>query len=172
MKSQSPVQPSRYHPISVTLHWLTIILMFGAAALAPEGEQGRSSAPYVHAIMGGLLAFVLILRLVLRFAVKQPTKASAGNAFFDLIGALTQWGLYFFAFLVLAGGAVIAMQRNLIGAMLGSGALQELSRNAASPIHEMGWSLAVMLILLHVGAALYHQFIIKDNLFQRMWYGK
>jgi cytochrome b561 len=28
------------------------------------------------------------------------------------------------------------------------------------------------LILLHVDAALYHQFILKDNLLQRMWYGK
>lgn len=172
MKSRSTAQPSRYSSVSVTLHWLTIILMFGAAALAPEGEGGRAPAPYLHMVVGGLLALTIIARIILRFTLKQPAKASAGNAFFDLIGTLTQWGLYFFALLILAGGAVIALQRNMIGAMFGSGALQEMSRNAAAPLHELGWSLAVMLILLHVGAALYHQFILKDNLLQRMWYGK
>jgi cytochrome b561 len=28
------------------------------------------------------------------------------------------------------------------------------------------------LVLLHFGAALYHQFIRKDNLLARMWFGK
>jgi cytochrome b561 len=30
----------------------------------------------------------------------------------------------------------------------------------------------LLLVLLHVGAALYHQFFLKDNLLGRMWYGK
>ena len=29
-----------------------------------------------------------------------------------------------------------------------------------------------LLILLHVGAAFYHQLFIKDKLLSRMWYGK
>ena len=30
----------------------------------------------------------------------------------------------------------------------------------------------LLLVVLHVGAALYHQFLLKDNLLARMWYGK
>ena len=40
--------------------------------------------------------------------------------------------------------------------------------DAIKPIHAIGaWSL-VILIVLHVGAALKHQFIDKDNLISRM----
>ena len=38
--------------------------------------------------------------------------------------------------------------------------------------HELSWILLFLLIVLHAGAALYHQFIVKDNLFGRMWFGK
>lgn len=171
MKQKSTALPKRYHPIQVTLHWLTVLLMFGAVALAPEEEGGGASPVYLHMIVGGLLALVLISRLVVRFTVPRPAKASAGNAFFNKIGELTHWGLYFFAFVILAGGASIALQRNMIGSLFGSGALQDLGRSFAAPIHGLGWFLALMLILLHVGAAAYHQFILKDNLLNRMWYG-
>ncbi|HCR72606.1 MAG TPA: hypothetical protein DIW23_14275 [Anaerolineae bacterium] len=30
----------------------------------------------------------------------------------------------------------------------------------------------IALVVLHTGAALYHQFIRKDNLIGRMWFGK
>jgi cytochrome b561 len=29
-----------------------------------------------------------------------------------------------------------------------------------------------LLVVLHVGAALHHQFLLKDNLLARMWYRK
>jgi cytochrome b561 len=39
-------------------------------------------------------------------------------------------------------------------------------------IHHLFYVLVMALVLLHVGAALYHQFILKDNILSRMWYGK
>jgi cytochrome b561 len=39
-------------------------------------------------------------------------------------------------------------------------------------LHGLFFFLSALLILLHIGAALYHQFILKDNLLARMWYGK
>jgi cytochrome b561 len=38
--------------------------------------------------------------------------------------------------------------------------------------HGLSWTLLLLLILLHAGAALYHQFLVKDNLLGRMWFGK
>lgn len=38
--------------------------------------------------------------------------------------------------------------------------------------HGLSWTLLLLLILLHVGAALFHQFFVKDNLLGRMWFGK
>ena len=37
--------------------------------------------------------------------------------------------------------------------------------------HELSWKILLALIILHVAAALYHQFIRRDNLLGRMWFG-
>ncbi len=39
-------------------------------------------------------------------------------------------------------------------------------------LHGVAWALLFLLILLHAGAALYHQIFVKDNLLGRMWFGK
>jgi cytochrome b561 len=38
--------------------------------------------------------------------------------------------------------------------------------------HGLSWILLVLLLVVHVGAALYHQFLRRDGLFGRMWFGK
>ena len=38
-------------------------------------------------------------------------------------------------------------------------------------LHGLSANLLLLLILLHVAAAFYHQFIRRDNLIARMWYG-
>lgn len=37
--------------------------------------------------------------------------------------------------------------------------------------HGLSWVFLLLLILLHIGAALYHQFLRRDNLLARMWFG-
>ena len=38
-------------------------------------------------------------------------------------------------------------------------------------VHGLSANILLLLIVLHIAAALYHQFIRKDNLIARMWYG-
>jgi cytochrome b561 len=37
--------------------------------------------------------------------------------------------------------------------------------------HGLSWTILLLLIILHVGAALYHQFLRRDGLLGRMWFG-
>jgi cytochrome b561 len=37
--------------------------------------------------------------------------------------------------------------------------------------HGLSWTLLLLLILLHVGASLYHQFLRRDGILSRMWFG-
>ncbi len=37
--------------------------------------------------------------------------------------------------------------------------------------HGLSWTILLLLIALHVGAALYHQFLRRDHLLGRMWFG-
>jgi len=160
--------PKRYNVAMVTLHWLTLILMFGAGFLVDE----HGEAPIdIHMIFGALLLVVLLIRVVVRLTTKQPDWADTGNQLLNMFGALVHLGLYLAMFFILGLGVVVALRRNLFAYLLGVGTLQDRGYLFGG-LHHLGWILAFGLILLHVGAALYHQVILKDNLMARMWYGK
>ena len=160
--------PNRYNPVMVVLHWLTVLLILGAGLLSDS--EGSSSPINIHMILGSLLLLVLVVRLIVRFATKRPAWANTGNPFLNKLGEFVHIGLYFFAFYILTMGALIASQRNLVGYVLGTGTVSRGNLGLLGPLHELGWFAIVGLLLLHVGGAIYHQFIIKDNLLKRMWF--
>ena len=173
----------RYHPALVSLHWLVAILIFATVLFAgEEGEGGRALSiggfpPIgIHMILGITTLVLLTIRLIVRWLTKHPDWATAGNPFLDLVGKLTHFGLYFFTFSITITGIVMASQRGLLARVLGIGtaAARSFGRRGFSlgAFHGLSWALLFLLILLHVGAAFYHQFFKKDNLLGRMWYGK
>jgi cytochrome b561 len=220
------VKPKRYHPALVALHWLIVILIFGAFFLAQNGEgggerfrpgqgnfppsgsfqQGNPPAQNfqggnppqggfsqggfprqegqnifsrigLHMIFGLSVLVLLIVRLIVRWTTKHPEWASAGNKFFDWVGGLTHFGLYLFTFGMTITGIILANQRGQLARTFGIGSTPtrgSFQRGAFSlgMFHGGIWILLLLLIALHVGAALYHQFILKDHLLGRMWFGK
>lgn len=173
----------RYHPALVSLHWLVAILIFATVLfVGEEGEGGRALSvggfpPIgIHMILGITTLLLLTIRLIVRWLTKHPDWATAGNPFLDLVGKLTHFGLYFFTYSITITGIVMASQRGLLARVLGIGtaAAGGFGRRGFSigAFHGLSWALLFMLILLHVGAAFYHQIFKKDNLLGRMWYGK
>ncbi len=160
--------PKRYHPMLVTLHWLTVVLILGAGFLAED--ESRSPLD-IHIVLGAVLLAVLIVRVIVRFATKRPAWADSGHPLLNMLGELVHFGLYFMSFFILIMGGWIALRRNLFAAVLGTGAVGGRP-GIIGPIHHLGWILLLMLLAVHVGAALYHQFLLRDNLFSRMWFGK
>lgn len=160
--------PKRYNPLSVTLHWLTVVLMLGAGLLS---ESDGNSPINIHMILGSALLVVMITRLVLRFTTKRPAAVDTGNKLMDKLGELMHYGLYLAAFFILGMGALIAYNRNLFAVAMGTGTVAGRA-GFLGEIHQLGWMLALLLVVGHAGAALYHQFILKDNLLSRMWFGK
>jgi cytochrome b561 len=160
--------PKHYHPLMVVLHWLTVILLLGAGFLS---ESGGPSPISPHMILGSLLLVTMIVRLIVRFTVKRPAWANTGNQFLNKLGELVHIGLYFVAFYILALGGLIASQRNLIGYVFGTGHVSR-APETLKMFHQLGWTAVLGLLLLHLGGAVYHQFIIKDGLLSRMWFGK
>ena len=129
-----------------------------------------------HMIVGIIVLVLLIIRLLVRFGTKHPTWQSAGNKIFDWVGNLTHWGLYLLTFAMVITGIILADRRGLLARTFGIGSRPTPGgfRRGFSlgMFHEGVWILLILLIALHVGAALYHQFILKDNLLGRMWFGR
>lgn len=161
--------PKRYHPLLVTLHWLTVILLFGAGTLS---ESGRGAPINIHMILGASLLLVMLVRVVVRFTTKHPAWADTGNKLLNQLGGLVHLGLYLVVFYILGMGALIANNRNLFAYVMGTSTTVGRSAGVFGGLHQLGWALVILLVFAHVVAALYHQFILKDNLLARMWYGK
>ena len=185
-------KPKRYNPVLVTLHWIIAILIFSTVFLANGGEGGREGGGAattggipvlsIHMIFGITVLVLLIIRLIVRWRTQHPEWATTGNRFLDKVGEITHWALYLFTFAMTITGISLAMRGNRLARMLGitvaapSGQLQPGQFRprgfSIGMFHGAIWFFLLLLILLHVGAALYHQFILKDNLLGRMWYGK
>ncbi len=215
MSNQTAIEqqkPTRYHPALVALHWIILILIFVTPIFVLGGEDRRGinlsfaglQPLAIHMILGITVLVLLTVRLLVRIFTKRPVWASAGNKFFDIIGELTHWALYFFAFAIVITGLILALQTNRLARTFGIGNTQprQFQQGQFAPpnngqfqpgqfprrggeggdgfrggfflgaFHGLSWALLLLTIFLHAGAALYHQFIIKDNLFSRMWFGK
>jgi cytochrome b561 len=145
----------------------------------PARGTGQSvfSTTGIHMVIGFIILVLLLARLIVRWTTKHPDWASAGNKFFDWIGNLTHIGLYLLTFAVVITGIILADQRGILARTFGIGStptLGSFGRGGFSLgfLHGGMWTLLLLLIVLHIGAALYHQFILKDNLLGRMWFGK
>lgn len=177
----SATTTKRYHPALVSLHWLVTILIFATLLFAGEEGEGGFALSFgsfppmgIHMILGITTLVLLTVRLFVRWFTKHPDWASVGNPFLDFIGKLTHIGLYFFTFSITITGIVMAWQRGWFDFIFGFGPAASGFRRGFSlgAFHGLSWALLLTLILLHAGAALYHQFLKKDNLLGRMWYGR
>ncbi len=128
-------------------------------------------------IAGIAILALLVIRLLVRWTTKRPDWASAGNKFFDQVGNLTHWGLYVLTFAMTITGIILASQRGQLARVLGigtatPGGFRRGGFFSLGFLHGGVWTLLILLIVLHISATLYHQFILKDNLMGRMWFGK
>jgi cytochrome b561 len=172
------IQPKRYNPVHVTLHWLTALLIFlpimsGFFVLARTPDAQEAPMLGMHKWLGIILGLVIIARIVTRFIFKRPAPADAGHPLLNLAGKVTHFLLYVGAFAMLFSGDSLDEAYGLEKILAGNGSMPaDLFVYPERMIHGNFAYVLAALVALHVGAALYHQFIRKDNLLARMWYGK
>jgi len=155
--------PTHYSRAQIALHWVIFLLIaFQFIAHDPMSdawdkvEEGLDVAfnPLVAAhVFAGLSVLALVIwRLVLRFTRGVPPLPEEESPAMQKVAHLTHWALYALMALVPISGAV---------AWFG---LVE----PAAEAHEVMKSILLVLVGLHVLGALYHQFVLKTNLIDRM----
>lgn len=176
----SQTTPSRYHPLQVTFHWLTVILIFAAFIVGksmsrlPNDDISKLTPLAIHMSLGILTLVVIVTRFITRMKLPKPAYASTGNAFLDWIGKFVHHALYLLVLLMAVSGMSLSLQAGLPSIVFfGSGASlpADFFDFAARVLHGFIAPALLLLVLLHIGAAFYHQLLLKDNLLSRMWYG-
>lgn len=172
----------RYHPLLVALHWIVAIMILMALLYGgPELAKLKSTDPLKPTAMGGhmvwglVIGSLLIIRLITRLTTQKPPSADARNDLLNKGAKWAHWGLYLITFLVIASGLTTALMAGLFGITLGGNGLplpEDLTIYSARVAHGIITKLLLGLIVLHLLAWVYHQFILKDGLISRMWFGR
>lgn len=173
---------NKYHPALVILHWilvpaLIIALVMGGNVLSeiPNDSPEKVGALKGHMIIGlGILGLMLI-RFVIRLRTAKPPHADIGNSFLNISGIIAHYALYLLVFMMAGSGIATSMQAGLPDIVFGgSGAALPETFDIFAPriAHGIIAKVLFITIILHALAALYHQFVRKDGLLGRMWFGK
>ncbi|MBL4928572.1 cytochrome b [Fuscibacter oryzae] len=151
-----------YSSTQIALHWVVVIL-FAAQFLFSDSmseawdayEEGGTtvagSGIWVHIIPGVLILIAALWRLALRLSHGVPA-APEGPAWQRLAGEVVHWALY---------AVMIALPLSGMAAWFGG--IED-----AGDVHQLFKMAAIALVVLHVVAALYHQYVVKDGLIRRM----
>lgn len=175
---------NKYTPVAIALHWLLAVLilflLFPGHELI-EIERGQSAAgwgPTAHASLGMLVLILSVLRIVWRLLHKAPPlpanmpawQVTATAAIHGLL-YLLMLGIPLAGWLALAPWGADRLDADTITffKLLPLNVWPDLG-HWTSEMHEIGGTLAKLLIAIHVLAALKHQFIDKDGLMRRMMF--
>jgi cytochrome b561 len=168
-----------YTGTAKTLHWLIVFLLvvqFIVAWTMPEMRRDTRPDTLInlHFSIGALVLAIAVIRLGLRLTHGEPPP-EPGVPWWQVIGAcVVHWLLYALLLVVPVLGWINASWRGFPIAMFGL----ELPKLVAARAAGWGWTgdvhgllanyAILILVALHVGAALYHWLVRGDGIFQRM----
>lgn len=170
----------RYHPILVTIHWITALLVLMMLAVGMlylkwlPNDANKLMPLAIHMITGITILALTTIRIVVRFTTRKPAPATIGNKFLDFVGKVTHVILYLLLLGMGISGLGIALQAGLFDSVFKKVGTLPIDFYLFLPRigHHYVAILLLLFVLLHLAAALYHQFIRKDHLLGRMSFRK
>jgi cytochrome b561 len=173
---------SRYHWLVVLLHWLLAFYVIATLAggfliMAPMSgaDPEKKRVLLFHMSFGMAIAGVMLLRLVVRLLTARPAEATTGHAALDRLVPYAHYAFYVLIVLQAATGLTTAILAGLNRSVF-QGTAEPLPADfSVYPSFTAHAAIALVLsalILIHVAAVLYHQFVRRDRLLRRMWFGR
>ena len=171
-----------YGTVAKLLHWvvaLGIVVMIALGLAQDELGKGqlKTDVGMLHASIGVVLLVVMVVRLAWRLINVVPAHPEGMPAMQKRIADVVHWGLYALVFLQLGSG-VLGLAYD--GDPLPFFGLCELSLPFAEnhglhevfeELHEGTWIALVVLVVLHIGGALYNHVVLGNDVLRRMTHG-
>ena len=169
-----------YGLVSISLHWLVAITVFGLFGLGlwmtdlSYYSTWYHKAPSLHKSIGVILLLAMLVRVIWRFVSPPPAAIATHSAAVKLLSKLGHLALYAGIFIVLIAGYLISTAEGKGISVFGLFEVPALFAGSATQADVAGavhlyvaWAL-VLAALGHGLAALKHHFIDKDATLKRM----
>lgn len=170
--------PERYGSVAQALHWTVVLLLIGQVAMgkiAHEMPDGFDKLVLLarHKSVGITILALAALRLAWRLVDRPPAPPPMPRWQF-VASRATHWGLYALLFAMPLTGWMMSSASNYPVSWFGLVQLPDFVapdrdlKQLMEEIHETLAKALIALALLHVAAALKHQFVSRDGLIWRM----
>ena len=156
-------KPAGYSRLQIRLHWIVFGLvalqfifsesMEGAWDTFTDGGTVEFSPLVASHVFGGMAIMLLVLwRLAIRLKRGTPVEPEGTTAGQAKVMHAMHWALYLLLILM-----------PLSGSLAWFGGIEQAAEN-----HTIIKVALIVVVGLHVAAALFHQFVVKDNIMDRM----
>lgn len=155
---------------------MILALYFGISAVYGDGP--RRDAFAAHAYAGLAVLGIVVIRLFLRTLLPWPRQERGSSRLLSAVAECMHWTLYALMVITPLTGWIVASSMgccmtvpglpdiDLLGSGLSMG--RPVGAMAAHHVHVfLVWTL-LGLIALHASAALFHHFVVRDNILIRM----
>ena len=175
--SAQPASERSYGTVARTLHWLVFALVAVQITIGWTMPHIRPGVPQEglvawHLSVGALLMLVVLLRLVWRLL--RPTPPAPTAQWERLLAGLTHVSLYLLLIIIPVLGWAAAGYFGYTVRLFGLIPLPALADRSmrwaheAGDIHDLLTNVLLGVVGLHVLAALWHYFVRRDRVVQRM----
>ena len=167
-----------YLRIQKIIHWLMSILIMLDLVIAQKfgGDMelwDRLESRVDHATAGMIVAFLFILRIILRYRYGAPSLPSTMPFWQTYMAKAGHYGLYFLMGLLIISGITTANFTTdpiiVFGLINLSSEVNNVEMfNLIRGVHEFATNAIIALISIHILAAIYHHFIAKVDTTKNM----
>lgn len=188
----APVTPGKSAPVPVVevyspaarrFHWYTVALLLLQVPIGffmvYRGSKlniwdGITNNLYsAHKLIGFTILWLMVARLIYRLTHGAPADEPTIEPWHKVVSHITHWVIYVLLIAVAIGGwiGVSAYPATGIFGLFNLPSIAAPDKKFAEMVlayHGQAATLLVLLIGMHVGAALFHHLIRKDNVLRRM----
>lgn len=170
---------TEYGRVAVALHWiiaacLLVSVILGLIIGNVEESESTEQVLAIHKSFGITIFVLMLVRLAWRLTHRAPPLPASMPAYQRIGAALTHGLLYFTLLAMPVVGYIAVAARGRETRFFGLFDLPQmtplsrmLSQNATT-VHVYGQYLVYALLIAHIGAALYHHIVLKDDVLTRM----
>ncbi len=167
----------RYDRLSIALHWATAVLVFLVFGLEEVRtfflKPERHQLDKVHISFGLLLMAILAIRIIWRLTSDHKVRGSGVG-----VMAIAAKAVHYVLYVLLAVQAVLGILTRwtdnhaltFFGLLIPSpfGPFSKATSNLVYEIHNIVAWIFMGLVAAHAAAALFHHFIVRDDILTRM----
>lgn len=175
-------QISKYTKTAIWLHWIVAILMIGMLVIGedfirvPRGTSLAGWGPSAHASVGIMILLLGLARIFWRLANPPPALPPTMPRWQAIASHISHWAFYALMIAIPVAGLLAIVPYGAARLDVDQVKFLQLFPVALMPnlgdwtmdAHEILSTVAEILVIVHVIAALKHQFWDKDGLLSRM----